>query len=107
MDDKIVINEVMNEGREVHVYFNNMTGLNIAFGQSAYIVSKYVPDAMLSYSPQLQMPVVQLTKEQTQKLFDVLHVVKDAKQGHVLIELTESIDNEGYMDWAGKLREDG
>ena len=105
MDEKVVINEVTNEGRVVHVYFNKMTGLNISFGLSAYIVTRYVPDVLQSYSDELQMPVVQLTKEQTGKLYSTLHVMNDPKKGHVLIELEQNIDESGYTEWASKLRE--
>lgn len=105
MNEKVVINEVTNEGCVVHVYFNEMTGLNISFGLSAYIVTRYVPDVLQSYSDELQMPVVQLTKKQTDRLFNALHVVNDPKKGHVLIELEQNIDESGYTEWASKLRE--
>lgn len=101
---QITINEVMNDGKVVHVYFNNLTGLYMVFGLSAYIAMKHI-GGVESYSEQLQMPVVQMTKKQTGKLYSTLHVVNDPKKGHILIELEQNIDESGYTGWASKLRE--
>ena len=101
--NQITMNEVMNDGKVVHVYFNNVTGLYMAFGVSAYIAMKYV-SGVESYSEQLQMPVVQMTKTQYEELCAKQHVQKDAKKGHVLIEASENVDEAAYEEWAGKLR---
>ncbi len=101
---QITMNEVMNDGKVVHVYFNNMTGLYMAFGLSAYIAAQHV-GGNESYSEQFQMPVVQMTKAQYEELCSRLHVQKDAKKGHALIETTENIIDAAYEEWAAGLRD--
>ena len=102
---QITINEVMNDGKVVHLYFNNLTGLYMAVGLSAYIAMKHI-GGVESYSEQLQMPMVQMTKAQYEELCVKLHVQKDAKKGYVLIEAADAIDEADYQNWASKLRND-
>jgi len=40
MNEKIVLNEVNNAGDRIHLYFNGWVGLYVAYGVSAFLLSK-------------------------------------------------------------------
>ena len=55
MTEIIAKNEVLNDGRIIHLYFNSMVGLYVAYGVSAYLLCKHA-HARPSYSEEMQMP---------------------------------------------------
>lgn len=99
--DQITLNEVMNDGSIVYLYFNRATGLYMAYGFSAFnfrnIAQHKSIDAVESYSLEMAMPVVQVSKEQLSKVTE--------QGGDVISFKTDSVlDREEYKQWVQVLR---
>lgn len=58
---KITLHEVGNDGKTIHLYYDDLAGLYLAFGLSAYYTT-LVAEPYMSYSEQLQMPVALLRR---------------------------------------------
>ena len=58
MIDKEIItkNEAENNGQTIHIFYDDIAGLYMAFGLSAYYTTM-VTDPYMSYSEAFQMPV--------------------------------------------------
>ena len=57
----ITLHEVGNDGKTIHLYYDDLAGLYLAFGLSAYYTT-LVAEPYMSYSEQLQMPVALLRR---------------------------------------------
>ena len=53
--NEIKLREDENDGRSVFLYYDNMAGVYLAFGLSAYYTTM-VTDPFMSYSEEMQMP---------------------------------------------------
>ena len=60
--DKITLHEAGNDGRSIFLYYDDLAGLYLAFGLSAYYTTM-VTEPYMSYSKELQMPVALLRRE--------------------------------------------
>lgn len=103
MNENITKNEIFNDGKTIHLYFNGMIGLYVAYGISAYLLCKYAK-AKPSYSEVMQMPVAVLNAEHYEALKKELGLSKSFKNYRCLAVKKEA-DMDDYSDWAGKLRE--
>lgn len=102
MIEKIVLNEVNNAGDRIHLYFNGWVGLYVAYGISAYLLSKETKVAP-SYSVDLQMPVAVINTGHYDLLTQRLEVLKKVKNYRCL-KTSVAYDEEAYSEWAGALR---
>ena len=102
MNEVITINEVNNDGKSIYLYFNGLIGLYAAYGFSAYLLSK-VTEVKVSYSENMQMPVVVINSEHLDEVKKKLKV-KTEKQGFCYLEALEQIDENAYSDWAVEVR---
>ncbi len=97
--DIITQNEVQNDGKTIHLYFNTEIGLYVAYGFSAFFVSHFV-EVITAFSEDLQMPVVLLRKEDVNEL--CLSTNKHWKDNHdyCKMELKNEIPLDDYSRWA-------
>ena len=102
--DKITLHEVGNDGRTIFLYYDDLAGLYLAFGLSAYY-STMVTEPYMSYSDELQMPVALLRREHILYLRQGLKVVEHEMKKFYQFELRQTIGEEGYEEWARKIRE--
>lgn len=102
MNEVITINEVNNDGKYIHLYFNGLVGLYTAYGYSAFNLSK---EAVINaaYSENMQMPVVVINREHLEKIIKNLTVEKQ-KNGYYCLVYDKDFDEKEYAAWAGKLR---
>ena len=103
MSENITRNEILNDGRTIHLYFNGMIGLYASYGYSAFLLYKNTPVAA-SYSVSMQMPVVVMNSAHVDELKKQLEIVKQGK-GYYCLTVEEGIDEKEYDEWAGRLRE--
>lgn len=103
MDEIITLNEVQNDGRTIHLYFNNLAGVYTAYGYSAYLLNKEV-NANSTYSQSLQMPVVVISASHFDDLTRTLRLVKYEK-GYYQFTAETTLDNVEYSKWAKQLRQ--
>lgn len=102
--DKITLHEVGNDGRTIYLYYDDLAGLYLAFGLSAYYTTM-VTEPYMSYSEELQMPVALLRRTQVLYLRQSLKKVEHEMKKFYRFELRQTIGEEGYGKWAQKIRE--
>ena len=102
MSERIVINEVNNNGTEIHLYFNGFVGLYVAYGISAYLLSKET-EVVPSYSEDMQMPATVINVAHYNLLKEKLEVIKKTNN-YCCLKATATYDENDYSDWASELR---
>ncbi len=102
MNEIITINELKNDGKSIHLYFNGLVGLYTAYGYSAYALSKKT-NVNAAYSESMQMPVVVINQEHLEELIKGLKVEKQ-KNGYYCLVSATGIDENEYVEWASKVR---
>ena len=105
MNEIITINEVKNDGKSIHLYFNGLVGLYAAYGYSAYALSKKT-NVNIAYSESMQMPVVVINQEHLEELVKNLKV-ETQKNGYYCLANEEDVDESEYVKWASKVRMGG
>lgn len=102
MSENITKNEIFNDGKTIHLYFNGMIGLYVAYGVSAFLLCKYAK-AKPSYSEDMQLPVAVINAEHYEELKAQLGLSKDMS-GYRCLVADEAADMDEYDEWAGALR---
>lgn len=106
-EDFIIKNEIMNDGRAVHLYFNKMYGEYVAYGYSAFIVKETIPDIVTNhleaYSSDFQMPMVRVNTYALDTLKKEL-IIKSYGPSYVQFHNLYVFNELKYDDWASFLR---
>ena len=102
MNEIIARNEIFNDGKTIHLYFNGLVGLYAAYGVSAYLLSKCA-DVTPSYSESMQMPVVVINTMHYGEVAQKLSIRKDVGNYRCLA-VEEGADMKAYDEWASALR---
>lgn len=104
MDKELItLNEVKNDGKTIHLYFNTEVGLYVAYGFSAFFVS-HIINAISAFSEDLMMPVVLLRKPQVSELR--LSTIKHQHDYHEYyrLELKNKVPLDDYARWANSVK---
>ena len=101
--DTITLNEVQNDGKTIHLYFNSEVGLYVAFGFSAFFAS-HIVNVISSFSEDLMMPVALMRKADVTELR--LSTIKHQHDYHQYyrLELKKGIALDDYVRWAKSLK---
>ena len=91
-------NEAENDGQTVHLYFDDMLGMYLAFGWSAYYVDM-VTDPILSYSETIEMPVALLARNHVLCLRQSINIVEHVTHSYYRFRLLINIGDSGYKRW--------
>lgn len=102
--NEITLNEVTNDGRTVFLYYDDMAGLYLAYGLSAYYVT-LVTDPYMSYSDEMQMPVALLRRSHILSLRQGMKKIEHLQKKYYRFEMMHKIGEDGYDKWAQKIRE--
>ena len=102
MNENITRNEILNDGKSIHLYYNGMIGLYVTYGIYAYLLCKYA-HAKPSYSEDMQMPVAVINAEHYEALETQLGLSKIFKNYRCL-KVAEAYNEEEYDEWASQLR---
>lgn len=102
--NKITLHEVGNDGKTVYLYYDDLAGLYLAFGLSAYYTTM-VTEPYMSYSEELQMPVALLRREHILYLRQSLKKVEHEQKKSYTFELKQPVGEAGYEKWAERIRE--
>lgn len=90
--------EAANDGQSIFLFFDNLTGVYLAFGLSAYYVTMVI-EPYLSFSNEMQMPVVLLRKEHILWLRQGLHMIEHRPKEFYRFELKEYVGKDGFDRW--------
>lgn len=104
MNEIATYNEVKNDGKSIHLYFNGLVGLYTAYGHSAFCLSKET-GAKAAYSDVMQMPVVVINPAHLEDLIKRLLVVSH-KDGYYHLNVDYTINEEEYTAWANRVRKE-
>ena len=102
--NNITLHEGGNDGRTVFLFYDDLAGLYLAFGLSAYY-STMVTDPYMSYSEELKMPVALLRREHVLALRQSLKKVEHEQKKFYQFQMRTTVGEEGYDRWARKVRE--
>ena len=102
MNEGVTLNEVMNDGKSIHLYFNGLVGLYVSYGISAFLLSKQT-EVSPSYSQEMQMPVAVINVGHFNLLKQQLEVAK-AAHNYCCLRPTVEYDENEYADWVGRIR---
>lgn len=102
--DGITLREVTNDGQSIFLYYDTMAGVYTAYGLSAYYTT-LVTDPNMSYSEEMQMPVVLLGRTHILCLRQSLEIVEHQLKLYYRFKLKTAVGEAGYAKWASKLRQ--
>ena len=102
--EEILLREKENDGRSVFLYYDEMAGLYLAFGLSAYYATM-VTEAHMSYSIEMQMPVALLSRGPILYLRQSLKKLEHEAKKYYHFEMKTTVGEEGYAKWAQRIKE--
>lgn len=102
MSEYITMNEVNNPGTEIHLYFNGYVGLYVAYGISAFLLSKET-EVSPSYSVDMQMPAAVINVAHYNLLKEKLEIKRET-ENYRCLKVTTPYDENEYAEWASNLR---
>ena len=101
--DRILLQELTNDGQSVFLHYDAMTGLYMAFGYSAYYADM-AASPILAYSDEMQMPVAILRRKDVldirQSMTLVNHIPRESYHFHT----KQPIGDAGYERWANRCK---
>ena len=99
---KILQLEAANDGQTVYLFYDEMAGLYLAFGLSAYYVTM-VTNPFMSYSDVMDMPVALLKRSHILLLRQALTKVEHVQNSYYVFRIRQKIGDAGYKAWEHKL----
>jgi len=101
--EKITLNEVKNDGGMVHLYFDRFVGFWVAYGYSAFLAT-HIVDGVISYSDELQMPLVLIGEEDRRALEENMESVGKITGEYLCMRMERPMRMDGYAKWAAVAR---
>ena len=101
--DLITQNEIENDGKTIHLYFDTAIGLYVAYGFSAFFAS-HIVSIITAFSEDLHMPVALMKKPDVTELRSF--TIKYEHEYHVYyrLGLRRSIPLDDYKRWAASVK---
>ena len=98
--DKDIIKqlETANDGQTIHLFYDDMVGLYLAFGLSAYYTTMIL-SPFVSFSDVLEMPVVLLNRVEIKILRQSVTKVEHQPQAYYRFRLRTKVGTAGYQRW--------
>lgn len=100
--EKIKQLEAANDGQTIHLFYDDMLGVYLAYGLSAYYTTMSV-DPIISYSDALGMPVALLNRGVIQYLRQSVTKVEHQPQAYYRFRLRTKVGSAGYERWRKEL----
>ena len=103
--EKILQHEAANDGQTVYLFYDDMAGLYLAFGLSAYYVTM-VTNPFVSYSKAMDMPVALLKRFHIKVLRQSMTKVEHVHKSFYIFRMRQKIGDAGYDKWKETLPND-
>ena len=103
--DKILQLEAANDGQTVYLFYDDMAGLYLAFGLSAYYVTM-VTNPFMSYSKTMDIPVALLKRSHILSFRQTLAKVEHVHKSCYVFRMRQKIGDAGYDRWKESLPND-
>lgn len=102
MDKELIAQqEAANDGQTINLYFDDMVGLYVAYGLSAYYADM-VTNPILSFSSALGEPVALLGRGNILYLRQSLTKVEHTQKTYYQFQMRTKIGDAGYNRWKEK-----
>lgn len=101
--DLITLNEVQNDGKTIHLYFNTEIGLYVAYGFSAFFAA-HIVDIIASFSEDMQMPVALLKKPEVSELRLSCNKIRHDYHKYYHLELKQELGLDDYGRWVESVK---
>jgi len=88
----------INDGQTIHLFYDEMVGVYLAFGLSAYYSTKVV-EPFMSFSNAMEMPVALLDRFQIKVLRQSLTKVEHQQKSYYRFRLRTKVGDAGYKRW--------
>ena len=99
MDRELIIQkESANDGQTIHLFYDEMAGMYLAFGLSAFYTTMVV-EPFISYSNALEMPVALLDRFQIKFLRQSVTKVEHQQKSYYRFQLRTKVGEAGYKRW--------
>lgn len=99
MDKEIIKKqELENDGQTVNLYYDEMIGLYLAYGWSAYYVTMVV-DPKIAYSEVMEMPVALLDWEEIKEMRLSTKLLAHTPKRDYRFQIRERVGDAGYDRW--------
>ena len=99
MDKEIIKKqELENDGQTVNLYYDEMIGLYLAYGWSAYYVTMVV-DPKIAFSEVMEMPVALLDWEEIKELRFSMKMLSHTPKCDYRFQMREHVGSAGYDRW--------
>ena len=99
MDRELIMQqEAANDGQTINLYYDDMVGMYVAYGLSAYYATMVV-SPLLSYSEALKMPVALLGRLQIKFLRQYVTKVEHQPKSYYRFRLRTKVGDAGYQRW--------
>ena len=96
--------EAANDGQSVFLYYDDMAGVYLAYGQSAYYTTM-VTEPYMSFSEVMNMPVALLRREHILYLRQSMRKVEHRAQDFYRFKTKYEVGKAGYEKWEQKIRQ--
>ena len=90
--------ETANDGQTIHLFYDEMIGLYLAYGLSAYYTTMVLTPS-LSFSNTLMMPVALLSRNNVLYLRQSVKKVEHQPQSYYRFRLRTKVGSAGYNKW--------
>ncbi|MCR5472188.1 MAG: hypothetical protein K6F02_03390 [Prevotella sp.] len=105
MDKELIARqEAENDGQTVYLYFDEMVGMYLAFGLSAYYVTM-AANPHVAFSDALKLPVALLRKGHVNTLRQAFEKVEHTTGSFYKFRMRAKIGDQGYEKWKSKVLE--
>lgn len=102
MEESMILSqEKANDGRSVFLFYDDMAGLYLAFGMSAYYTT-LVTNPFISYSDKMHMPVALLKREHILYLRQSMTKVEHIQGQYYHFQMKSNVGDAGYKQWMAK-----
>ena len=96
--ERILQQETANDGQTVYLFYDDMAGVYLAFGLSAYYVTM-VTNPYISFSVALGLPVALLNKSHVLSLRQTLKKKEHVQKEYYVFQMRTKVGEEGYKRW--------
>lgn len=101
--DLIVQQEAANDGQTIYLYYDDMVGMYVAYGLSAYYADM-VTDPIISFSQAIDKPAALLGKPQVLSLRQGLTKEEHVQKTYYKFRMRQKIGAAGYKRWEEKVK---